>query len=159
MFARSHLVQTSLAQANKEKEKDRTDEELLREAEEEEEKQEAFEQAHNPDNYTNFITSEYVRISNLARNVTAGPHEHYFNTLMIFVILIAGLLVGIQTYKSLENNVFLGGLESFCLACFIIECLLKIIAEGLKPWHYFIGPEGGWNSFDFLVILVSSTNI
>ncbi|CAM9967023.1 unnamed protein product, partial [Discosporangium mesarthrocarpum] len=31
---------------------------------------------------------------------------------------------------------------------------LQILAEGLHPWHYFIGPEWKWNNFDFTIVML-----
>ena len=35
---------------------------------------------------------------------------------------------------------------------FIVECTLKILAEGFGPWRYFVGPEWKWNNFDFIIV-------
>jgi len=37
---------------------------------------------------------------------------------------------------------------------FIIECTVKIVGQGFKPWRYFYNHQGldGWNSFDSVVV-------
>jgi hypothetical protein len=40
---------------------------------------------------------------------------------------------------------------------FLVEAALKVVACGPAPWHYFTAPdgEGYFNSFDFLLVLLS----
>ena len=39
------------------------------------------------------------------------------------------------------------------LVVFIIECVVKIAAEELAPWRYWLGPEWKWNNFDFVIVV------
>ena len=40
---------------------------------------------------------------------------------------------------------------------FVSEVVLKIVARGAKPHHYFTDPEvGKWNSFDFVIVAGST---
>jgi voltage-gated sodium channel len=41
------------------------------------------------------------------------------------------------------------------LAAFTIEVVLKILAEGYKPWYFFISHDWKWNIFDFLIVFFS----
>jgi len=72
---------------------------------------------------------------------------------MVFVIFASALLAAIQTELSHpENNStnpVISILQNCVLACFTAEMLLKIIAEGDKPFHYF---NSAWNTFDFFVV-------
>merc|ERR1740133_691681 len=77
-----------------------------------------------------------------------------FNGFIIIIILIAGLLVGIQTYDTYEFNVVLERIDTIILGIFMGEVVLKVMAEGFEPWRYFIGPEWKWNNFDFLVVFL-----
>jgi len=74
-----------------------------------------------------------------------------FNNFIIGVILAAGIVVGIQTYPSMKGNATLGMLDSVILWIFVAEILIKMGAEGGKPWRYFLDP---WNVFDFLIVAV-----
>lgn len=79
--------------------------------------------------------------------------SRWFNTLILGVILAAGVLVGIETYHA-EGSPWRPLLERadlFILLVFTVEFALKILAEGSKPWNYFRDP---WNVFDFLIVAV-----
>lgn len=150
MFARTNIVQNNFAKAVQEGEK-KTDEQLLAELEAESATVETFD-------------LEYLKYSGIKRYyflfcscciyLTQGEMEQYFNCLMILVITLAALLVGLQTYPSLESNPILEGFQNLVLAFFVLECVLKIFAEKSQPWKYFVGHSGAWNTFDFLVVIV-----
>jgi hypothetical protein len=38
---------------------------------------------------------------------------------------------------------------------FCFEVCVKVIANGLAPWNYWIGEEWKWNNFDFAIVLFS----
>ena len=75
----------------------------------------------------------------------------YFQRFILLTILLAGVVVGIQTYKEFAHNHkdVLGLLDAFILGVFTIEVVIKIVAEGKKPLNYFKNP---WNVFDFLIV-------
>jgi len=76
-----------------------------------------------------------------------------FDYLIIGIILFAGLLVGVQTYKEFANRhiEILTFLDSLVLAIFTLEAMIKILAEGKRPINYF---RNAWNVFDFLIVTV-----
>jgi voltage-gated sodium channel len=79
--------------------------------------------------------------------------EHrLFKRFIIFTILLAAVVVGIQTYKEFAQKYssLLSILDGFILLVFIIEAGIKILAEGKKPQNYFKNP---WNVFDFLIVV------
>ena len=83
--------------------------------------------------------------------------SNWFQTFIILVIIIAGVLVGIQTYNIhetfKESTVkLLDSLDFIILVIFTIEVVVKVLAEGKKPWRYFMDP---WNIFDFLIVAVA----
>eukprot|EP00924_Labyrinthula_sp_SR-Ha-C_P008749 augustus_masked-scaffold_2-processed-gene-1.9-mRNA-1 protein AED:0.18 eAED:0.18 QI:0/-1/0/1/-1/1/1/0/853 len=80
-----------------------------------------------------------------------------FNNFIIIVILVAGVVVGLQTYPSLSGSSFLHALDTGILVIFSIEVLLKTVAEGLCPWKYFIKRKSlqKWNIFDYIVVVGS----
>ncbi|WP_074405937.1 ion transporter [Aquimarina megaterium] len=75
----------------------------------------------------------------------------WFQNLVTIAILVAGVLVGIATYPkfSSEHEKVLEWLNQIILGVFIIEIVVKVIAEGRKPWLYF---TDGWNVFDFIIV-------
>ena len=67
------------------------------------------------------------------------------------VILLAAVVVGVQTYKEFAQKYssLLSILDGFILLVFIVEAAIKILAKGNKPQNYFKNP---WNVFDFLIV-------
>ena len=82
--------------------------------------------------------------SNLSRS-------YFFNQFIIGTILLTGVVVGAQTYKDFaeENATVLNFLDQTILVIFTIEALIKILAEGHRPFNYFKNP---WNVFDFAIV-------
>ena len=77
--------------------------------------------------------------------------SNFFNQFIIGTILLAGIVVGAQTYKEFaeENAAVLHFLDQIILGIFTIEALIKILAEGNRPLNYFKNP---WNVFDFAIV-------
>jgi len=84
----------------------------------------------------------------LLKKISLSP---LFNNFIIGVILTAGVVVGIQTYPEMRSNPTLGTLDSIILGIFVAEIIIKMGAEGNRPWRYFLDP---WNVFDFLIVAV-----
>jgi len=82
---------------------------------------------------------------------SGGP----FQWLIIGAIFVAGANVGISTYPPMEDSVVLAWVDQIVLMLFILECILKIVACGREPWLYWVGPEWGWNNFDFWIVVAS----
>jgi len=78
-----------------------------------------------------------------------------FSNLVVITIFLAGVLIGVQTYDSMEGNMILSILDWIVLSIFILEIFLKLIACGPYPQNYFIGTDWKWNNFDFFVVLLS----
>lgn len=81
----------------------------------------------------------------------------WFQGFIIFIILLAGVVVGIQTYEvsgSLKESwkPTLHLLDTIILIIFTVEVVVKMLAEGTKPWNYF---KDGWNIFDFAIVAVA----
>ena len=77
----------------------------------------------------------------------------WFSYFIFGVIIAAGVVVGLQTYKEFEaeHHMLLSLLDTIILGVFALEVLIKIIAEGKTPWRYFLDP---WNVFDFTIVAV-----
>lgn len=67
------------------------------------------------------------------------------------VIIFAGVLVGFETYPGFvaEHEGTLHFLNNIILWIFVLEIVVKMGAEGSKPWRYF---SDAWNVFDFLIV-------
>ncbi len=76
-----------------------------------------------------------------------------FHRLIVAVILLAGVVAGLETSPGImaQHGPLLLALDELILGVFVIEALLKMAAHGRKPWRYF---ADGWNVFDFLVLTV-----
>lgn len=78
-----------------------------------------------------------------------------FANYILFCILLAGALVGVQTYPGFEEDQTILWLDLIILYSFTLEVALKILGEGMGPYYYFVGPEWAWNNFDFLIVVFS----
>jgi hypothetical protein len=96
-------------------------------------------------------TKVCIQFGGCARRITENA---YFVAFMNAVILLAGVLVGMQTYSVFETNAVIERLDLMVLVAFCVEIVLKIVADPLRPYNYFVGPEWAWNNFDFLIVVV-----
>ncbi len=78
-------------------------------------------------------------------------NANWFTQFVTAVILLAGVLVGIETYPSVveRHETALHLADRIILIIFTLEVVVKMGAEGSKPWRYFKDP---WNVFDFLIV-------
>lgn len=74
---------------------------------------------------------------------------------MFFCIVLAGVLVGAQTYPDLAKLQAIKILDSIVFFIFLLEVIFKIMSEGMQPLEYFIGTEWHWNCFDFFVVVMT----
>lgn len=77
----------------------------------------------------------------------------WFTNFVTFVIILAGVVVGMETYPGIvaKHEGMLHLLNEIILWIFVAEVVIKMGAEGSKPWMYFKDP---WNVFDFLIVAV-----
>jgi voltage-gated sodium channel len=75
----------------------------------------------------------------------------WFQNFITIVILLAGALVGVETYPAMvqKHGTVLHVLDQMVIWIFVAEVVVKMGAEGSKPWRYFLDP---WNVFDFLIV-------
>jgi voltage-gated sodium channel len=77
-----------------------------------------------------------------------------FTAAVVAAILANALVLGLQTYPSLDREY--GGaldlLNSLFLAFFVVEIGTRVAAYGRRPWRFFMD---GWNVFDFLAVALA----
>ncbi|MBR4514210.1 MAG: ion transporter [Lachnospiraceae bacterium] len=75
-----------------------------------------------------------------------------FQNAILIVIIINSIILGLQTSPTITDAIggVLDVLDWVCLSIFILEMLLKMIAE--RFFGYF---KSGWNWFDFIIIITS----
>ena len=78
---------------------------------------------------------------------------NWFSNFILLIIGLAAVVVGMQTYKAFElkHRVILDALDFIVLGIFVLEAVIKIVAEGKKPLNYF---KESWNVFDFSIVVV-----
>lgn len=83
-------------------------------------------------------------------NRVAGTRR--FLAITFGAILLNGLVIGLQTYDSLEreHGHVLDTLNGIFLAFFVVELSIRIGAYGRRPWRFF---GDGWNVFDFVMVV------
>jgi voltage-gated sodium channel len=78
-----------------------------------------------------------------------------FSYLVLFLIVTAGVLVGLETLPDFNAESPYGRavdhLQNIILWLFVAEAAIKIASRGSRPWEYFYDP---WNVFDFIVIVI-----
>jgi voltage-gated sodium channel len=69
------------------------------------------------------------------------------------VIFFAGIIVGLQISPIVVDAVgpVLDLIDYIILGIFVVEIVVKVGAEGSRPWRYFLDP---WNVFDFIIVAV-----
>ena len=87
----------------------------------------------------------------ISSHCSSLANSDYFNRFIIATILLAGVVVGAQTYPNFaqENAQILSFLDRAILIIFTLEASIKILAEGKNPFNYFKNP---WNVFDFTIV-------
>ena len=99
-----------------------------------------------------FPLKQYLMFCNICDLVATSS---YLNNWITFCIVLAGILVGLQTYPQLEKLDWVIYMDTIVLYSFTSEVVLKIFGEGTSPVKYFIGREWAWNIFDFLIVIFS----
>ncbi|TVQ98705.1 MAG: ion transporter [Deltaproteobacteria bacterium] len=76
----------------------------------------------------------------------------WFQNFIIGVILLAGVVVGLETYPDIvhAHGPLLHTLDAVILGIFVAEIAIKMGAHGRRPWRYFLDP---WNVFDFVIVV------
>ena len=76
-----------------------------------------------------------------------------FRYFILAVILLSGVIVGIETYPELHARYAhsLHLTDQIIIYIFLVEIILKLLSHGKRPWDYFRDP---WNVFDFIIVAV-----
>eukprot|EP00949_MAST-11_sp_MAST-11-sp1_P000868 g868.t1 len=76
-----------------------------------------------------------------------------FQTFIIAVIFAAGAMVGIQTYPTTDiaKLKVYSAIDAVILWIFVLEVVVKMAAEGRRPWIFF---TDSWNIFDFFIVVI-----
>lgn len=96
------------------------------------------------------MTEQQAAGGNLAARIV---HGRAFKGSVLGAILVGAVLVGLETVPAIHEayGAAIWSLDRVVLAVFVLEVLLKIAAEGRRPWRYFLDP---WNVFDFAVTAI-----
>ena len=99
-----------------------------------------------------FVIPELLAGVMIYSHCSSLANSEYFNRFIIATILLAGIVVGAQTYTDFaqENAQILTFLDRAILIIFTLEASIKILAEGKNPFNYFKNP---WNVFDFTIVV------
>ena len=91
----------------------------------------------------------------IARFFRSIAESSLFQNFVLALILLAGALVGLETYPHITQNSdlqhALHTADTAIIWLFAAEALIKILACGSKPHRYFLDP---WNLFDFSIVVV-----
>ena len=90
-----------------------------------------------------------VQLGNWCHRVSS--HDAFAN-LIFGAIGFAAVLVATQTYPGMDVDPVVVGLDTFVLYIFVLELVLKVLANPLRPHLYWVGPEWRWNNFDFAIV-------
>jgi len=118
-------------------------------AEREREKNKVVDTWRDPQCASNPISRAWMTLSQKINLIAYGEK---FGAGILFCIIIAGVLVGMQTYEGMEDDPIVTMVDNIILGVFTFECFLKIFAEGWAIWSFWTGPEWKWNNFDFIVV-------
>ncbi|GMH73103.1 hypothetical protein TrST_g10235 [Triparma strigata] len=103
-----------------------------------------------PEYGSNPISRAWMSASQKIRNFAYGDN---FGGFVLFCIVIAGVLVGMQTYPGVETDDNVNLVDSIILYIFTAEAGLKILSEGWAFWRFWVGEEWKWNNFDFFIVV------
>lgn len=82
---------------------------------------------------------------NTVKNIVEA---RWFQNFIIAVIVLNGIVLGVQTSRTLDANsvLLLDWIDSICLVVFVIELVMKLLVYRLAFF------KEGWNLFDFAIV-------
>jgi len=75
-----------------------------------------------------------------------------FFGIIFFTIIAAGICVGLETAMDAEDTPALYAFNVLINIVFVSEMIIKVVAEGHKPWMYF---NEAWNCLDFTIVVLA----
>ncbi len=86
-----------------------------------------------------------------ARRCRAIAEARVFQRSIMWLIVFAALLTGLETYPSIAERYgpLLRALDAAVIAIFTVEIVIRLAAFGRRPWRFFLD---GWNVFDFVIV-------
>ncbi|MDC0205937.1 ion transporter [Nitrospinae bacterium] len=87
----------------------------------------------------------------MQQKLKALTESKQFQIFFIAIILLSGLVVGLDSYPSISAQYgrILNVMDSIILWLFVFEILLKMVALGGRFSEFF---KDGWNTFDFIIV-------
>lgn len=80
----------------------------------------------------------YQGLANIAKHIV---NSKWFSTLILICILICAIMIGLLTYPLGHTvEIICETIDGIILVIFILECGLKIVSHGFKPFHFFRAP-------------------
>lgn len=97
--------------------------------------------------------AHHHHLAEWARPFQRIANARWFNNAMTGVIVLASVLVGLQTYPAISKRFgdLLTTIDTIIIAIFVVELIIRMLAYGQRPWRFFLN---GWNVFDFIVVAV-----
>lgn len=89
-------------------------------------------------------------MTKLFKRIATDPR---FSNFITAIIIMAGIVVGLETHRPIREHFegILHFIDQLILFIFVVEIIIKVGAEGRRPWRYFLDP---WNVFDFTIVAV-----
>jgi voltage-gated sodium channel len=114
---------------------------------------------------TPFVVQELARMTSSIPPLLPVKHAYFsfafsvrtmcqhwaFSKVIEFTIILAAILVGLQTDGQLDG-IDTAIIDYSISIIFLIEAITKIVAEIFMPWRYFFD---AWNRFDFFIVAAS----
>ncbi len=91
----------------------------------------------------------YLQVARVCRKLS---HQLWFQHGVTVAILIAAALAGIETDKEMAKEPAIMVFNFIISIIFTIEVVVKVIAEGFKPWNFL---RSGWNCFDLVIVALA----
>ncbi len=87
----------------------------------------------------------------MTERLAALSQARWFSNAVLVAILVAGAIAGLETVPSMVASwgPLLARLNELVTLIFVVEIVVKIGANGTRPWNFF---RDGWNVFDFVIV-------
>ena len=134
-------------------------EEMKRKAEAQRQVEEAYESARPVAESYEGWTRSYIEFGDKCHTLAESAE---METFILSIIMLACLMIGVQTYDGMnsDENVVTRVIDFIILGIFGSECILKILAESIRPWMYVhsSNPLWRWNLFDIIVVVLCTSS-